>query len=205
MRDSDFHFPSQKTHLGPKNLILLGLSGAGKTLIGRSLAQQTGFGLLDLDSTIEESQKKKIAELFAENGATYFRDLESRCLAAMTNLRNHVLVLGGGTLQRDENFQIAKQLGLLIWVDTPLSAIAWRLSHNPSELKKRPLLSDLSNEGDSQQLYTSLLKRLDGILEERVARYRESSVVFSDSCSAPEICAQRIVHLIGRHLSGKKS
>ena len=205
MRDSDFHFKSNKTLPRPKNIILVGLTGGGKTIIGQSLAQQFGLGFLDLDQTIEESQKKKIDVICTENGISYFRDLESKGIAGLVPICNHVIATGSGALQKDENFQFLKEIGLFIWIDTPLTTIAWRLSRNLSELKKRPLLADLSSEGDAKQRYLGLVQRLEAMLVERGERYREAEVVFRDSSSAPEICARRIIHLIGRHLSGKKS
>jgi hypothetical protein len=83
-------------------------------------------------------------------------------------------------------------------------SIAWRLAQNPSELKKRPLLSDISTEGDKVQRFDRLKVRLETQHSERATRYNEASVVLRDSVSAPEICAQKLIHLVERYLSGKK-
>lgn len=149
-------------------------------------------------------EKKKITDIFLENGVNYFRECEVKVISSLTIIRNHVIVVGGGALEKDESFHILKSIGLLIWVDTPPMAIAWRLVQNSSELKKRPLLSDLFSEGDRMRRYENLRIRLETLHSERSPRYKEASVVLRDSVSTPEICARNMISLVDRYLSAKK-
>lgn len=114
-----------------------------------------------------------------------------------------MIAVGGGALEKDESFHILKSLGLLIWVDTAPLAIAWRLMQNLTELKKRPLLSDLPNEGDRSQCFERLRVRLETLHSQRVTRYSEATLILRDNVSGPEICAQKLRYLIDNHLGAK--
>ena len=63
-----------------KSIFLVGFMGAGKTTVGKLLAEAKGFSLYDTDKLIEEEQQKSISDIFSSKGEQYFRDLESRKL-----------------------------------------------------------------------------------------------------------------------------
>lgn len=139
-----------------------------------------------------------------EDGLAYFRDLEAKLVCSLASIRNHVISVGGGTLEKDESFYILKSLGLLVWVDTTPMVIAWRLHEKLQELKKRPLLSDLCNVSDRMQRYERLKTRLETLHSERLVRYSEASLVLRDSVSAPEVCARKLIYFMDSFLSQKK-
>lgn len=134
-----------------------------------------------------------------------FREYEAKVISSLTVIRNHVIVVGGGALEKSESFHILKSIGLLSWIDTPPVAIAWRLIQNPTELKKRPLLSDLSSGDDRMQRCELLRVRLETLHSERSQRYREASIVLRDSVSSPEVCARKLISLMDRQLNMKKA
>jgi shikimate kinase len=86
---------SAPAHL--RRLVLTGFMGAGKTTVGRMLADRLGWGFLDLDAYIESRTGVAVPSIFAEHGERHFRKLESQALAAALGLHNVVLALGGGT------------------------------------------------------------------------------------------------------------
>ncbi|MBI2601540.1 MAG: shikimate kinase [Deltaproteobacteria bacterium] len=192
---------SKKIHNFPKdqNAVLVGLPGSGKTTLGKCLAQRMGMGFLDLDQAIEKFEKKKLFEVWEEKGESYFRDLESRSVAALSGLRNHVLAVGGGALQNDENLSVIKALGLLVWLDVPPNVIAQRLRADRSLLKNRLPLADLIEEQEKDRRFDRLRARLEALQGQRNVRYNMSTLVLRDSSSAPEDCARRVLYLINRH------
>src|SRR5271169_2588511 len=80
-----------------KRLVLTGFMGAGKSTIGRLLADRLNWNFLDLDAHLEARTGSTIPQLFAEQGEARFRRLESTALASALARTNTVLALGGGT------------------------------------------------------------------------------------------------------------
>ena len=85
-------------------IFLIGLSGSGKSTIGRLLAQRLHIPLYDLDTCIEEQCGTSIPTIFSEYGEAYFRDCESRILAeVIASSPSAVISTGGGIVLREEN------------------------------------------------------------------------------------------------------
>lgn len=82
--------------LGPRSIVLIGLMGAGKTAVGRRLANWLDLPFTDADSEIEEAAGLTIKEIFAEHGEAYFRDGERKVIARLLDGGPQVLATGGG-------------------------------------------------------------------------------------------------------------
>src|SRR5229473_2176726 len=98
-----------------QNIFLIGLSGSGKSNVGRMLAQQLGKPLLDIDQLVEEDCGEPIPSIFARHGEDYFRNCESRLLASaveMANAEGAVIATGGGIVLRPENRQLMADRGI---------------------------------------------------------------------------------------------
>lgn len=106
-----------------ENLVLIGMPGAGKTTVGRLLAEKTGKPFLDLDEEIARRAGKSIPEIFAQDGEAAFRDLESALIRECACMGGKVIATGGGSILRAENVLRLKQNGRLIFLDRPLSAL----------------------------------------------------------------------------------
>ena len=78
------------------NLYLVGMMGAGKTTIGRKLANRLGYHFFDTDALIEQSTGQKVNELFAKEGEAGFREIETQVLAQISSHTNLVVATGGG-------------------------------------------------------------------------------------------------------------
>ena len=78
------------------NIALIGFMGTGKTTVGRLVAEQLKFELLDTDALIEQRSGKKIAEIFAQNGEPAFRQLESQLVHELASRDKTVISTGGG-------------------------------------------------------------------------------------------------------------
>ena len=95
----------------PFNIYLVDFMGTGKSVVGRKLARQLNREFLDLDSLIEESQKRPITQIFAQEGELYFRDLEKRVLKEVSIKSNLIISCGGGIVLDKDNIEVMKQTG----------------------------------------------------------------------------------------------
>lgn len=96
-----------------KNIVLIGLSGSGKTAFSKRLAARYGLTLIDMDSEIVKKAGRSIAEIFASDGEKAFRDMETECAEECAGLSGAVISTGGGVVLREENM---KALGKNAWV-----------------------------------------------------------------------------------------
>ena len=121
-----------------KNLILVGFMGTGKSTIGRQLSKALGYPLIDTDARIVAQQKRPIAEIFETEGESHFRDLETETLRALKEDSCHkrIIATGGGTSLREENRELLRALGFVVWLVAQPETILERTSRN----KDRPLL-----------------------------------------------------------------
>jgi len=121
----------------PPRVILIGPPGAGKSVIGKNLAQRMESQFSDTDALIEESAGKSVAQIFIDDGESVFRDLEARIVATALTEREGVLSLGGGAILRDETRKAISESGAeVIFLDVTLAVAAPRIGFN----RDRPLL-----------------------------------------------------------------
>jgi shikimate kinase len=108
-----------------RRLVLTGFMGAGKTTIGRLLAQRLGWDFLDLDAYIEARTGLSVPDIFSAHGEPRFRQLESAALASALGRSNVVLALGGGTPEVLTNRLLLEQTPATstIFLDAPFSTL----------------------------------------------------------------------------------
>ncbi|MEL6441147.1 MAG: shikimate kinase [Cyanobacteria bacterium J06621_8] len=128
------------TDLKGLNVYLIGMMGAGKTTVGRHLAKSLGYRFVDTDQTIMAIAKKSIADIFAESGEAYFRDLESKVLSELSSYTRSLISTGGGIIQTQMNWSYLRQ-GLIIWLDVELEILKKRVAKDQS----RPLADKLES------------------------------------------------------------
>jgi len=108
-----------------QRLVLTGFMGAGKSTVGRMLADRLGWEFLDLDTYIEARAGLTVPEIFATHGETHFRKLESQALASALGRQNVVLALGGGAPEVLTNRLLIEQTPATatIFLDAPFSTL----------------------------------------------------------------------------------
>jgi len=122
----------------PKNVILIGFMGTGKSSIGKLLAQKLKWNFVDTDSLIGKSAGMTISEIFTKKGEPKFRDMESDILQQVLSKENQVISTGGGIVLREENMNRMKQNGIIIALSATPEIIFARTRHR----KTRPVLGD---------------------------------------------------------------
>ena len=128
---------SMKQRMG--NIVLIGMPGTGKSLIGKLLAELTGKTLQDTDAKIKEEAKMTIPEIFEKEGETGFRDRESAICKKLGKERNLIIATGGGAILRPENVDALRQNGTLVHITRSIDKLPIRgrpLSKNIETLKK---------------------------------------------------------------------
>lgn len=127
-----------ESHTPPKNIVLIGFMGCGKSTVGRDLHQRLGYPLVDMDQTIEQREGKSIAAIFADSGEEAFRDMESQLLEELAEptAPRRIISTGGGVIGREKNRELLRLLGCVVWLHAPLPIILERTAKN----RDRPLL-----------------------------------------------------------------
>ena len=141
-----------------RGIFLIGLMGAGKTTVGRSLAQRLGLQFVDSDHEIEREQGCTIAALFARDGEAGFRDIEARMIDALTRREGIILATGGGAVLRAENRKVLRERGTVVYLRATPDDLAHRLRHDRS----RPLLQ----RGDARAKLHELFRVRDPLYRE---------------------------------------
>ena len=130
------------------NLYLVGMMGVGKSTVGSLLAQELGYGFIDTDNVIEKAANKSINQIFADDGETEFRKLESNILAQVCAYTKLVIATGGGIVTKQENWSYLHH-GLIVWLDAPVELLLTRLAEDAT----RPLLQDTDPQAKLRSLF----------------------------------------------------
>ena len=125
-----------RQRLGNRPIVLVGLMGAGKTSVGRRLAEKLGLAFVDADHEIEAAAGQPIKDIFAEHGEAYFREGERRVIQRLLGNGAQVLATGGGAYMNDETRARIKAEGVSVWLRAPLPILMKRVAKR----QDRPLL-----------------------------------------------------------------
>ena len=126
-----------------QRIFLIGYMGAGKTTLGKALAQEMGLQFIDLDDFIIGRQHKTIREIFAEVGEDGFRKIERKALEEVAAFENVVISLGGGTPCFFDNMEVVRRAGRSVYLKPDEEVLLQRLIHGKH---KRPLLADKDDD-----------------------------------------------------------
>ena len=119
-----------------KTVVLVGMMGAGKTAVGTALARMLGVPFLDSDEEIERAANRSIAEIFARDGESFFRDKEAQVIARLLDGAPAVLSTGGGAFLAERNRAAIAAKGVSVWLRADLDLLWQRVRHKTT----RPLL-----------------------------------------------------------------
>ncbi|WP_349435667.1 shikimate kinase [Pararhizobium sp. A13] len=125
-----------KAALGRRNLVFVGLMGAGKSAIGRMTATALGIPFIDSDHEIERVSRMTISDLFAAYGEEEFRALETRVIKRLLHTGPRIVSTGGGAYINERTRRHIKKQGLSVWLKADLDTLWERVNKRDS----RPLL-----------------------------------------------------------------
>ncbi len=119
-----------------KNIVLIGMPGTGKSVVGRALAERLRYDFVDVDDLIVEAAgEKTLADVLRKRGVNDFLSLESE-VAGTLDKENTVIATGGSVVLSDKAMQHLKKNGVAVWLETPLSQISERM---PDDLADRAI------------------------------------------------------------------
>lgn len=122
------------------NVVLVGLSGSGKSTVGRLLARRLGWRFVDTDREIERREGKIVQAIFRDAGEPAFRGIEAGVIREVCSKTHQVIATGGGAVVDASNRAQLLSGNLVIWLETAPSTLAKRLAHTVNH-EPRPLLA----------------------------------------------------------------
>lgn len=161
----------------PSLIFLIGFMGAGKTTVGRVLAERLDYAFVDLDEKIEADQGRSVREIFSDFGEAEFRRHEREAIQSCGVLRNAVVALGGGAYVSEQNRALIRSIGEVVWLDCPIELCLSRIGED----SMRPLRGSRSE--------------MEWLFAERRPSYEQAGFVVDGTCS-PEQVASSIVELL---------
>jgi len=164
------------------NIYLIGPMGSGKTTIGQRVAKRLEMEFLDCDRKLEQHTGASVNLIFDVEGESGFRKRESKMLKVLTSRQNVLVATGGGVVLKEENRELLKRTGLVVYLQTSVSQQLHRLWLD----RTRPLLQ----EGDRQQKLSRLAAARNPIYE------KLADLVFPSLNRGPEITARHLTEAI---------
>ena len=175
------------------NVVLIGVTGSGKSTVGRYLASLIGCGLIDIDQRIlKQANADSIEHIFAHQGEAGFRKAEAEAIQSLVGIKNHVIVTGAGALEQALNTTTLQSFGPLVWLSTPISIIVKRLMANAEEIVKRPLLKPALLIEDKKERSQYLTSQIQALLDRRQEQYQAAALTIEHSFANPEMAALAI-------------
>jgi len=164
-------------------IYMVGARGAGKTTIGRALAQALGWAFTDTDVFMQQQTQLSVAEMVAKDGWPGFRRNESLALHAVSK-PSTVVATGGGMVLAEENRQFMQQHGKVIYLRSPANVLAQRLSDYPLD-SQRPTLTG-----------QPIAEEMQEVLAAREALYLSVADFVLDGTAAPQQVVANILQAL---------
>lgn len=173
-------------HRQNKPLVIIGMMGAGKSTVGRRVAQFLDMEFVDSDDEITLAAGMPIPDIFETHGEEEFRAGEMRVIARLLHTRNNaVIATGGGAFMNAATRQNIKKSAISIWLNAELDLLFERVSRRNT----RPLLRTPDPYGT-----------LKALVDERSPIYAEADLTVMSSDTTHEKIAERIIAALADHL-----
>jgi shikimate kinase len=171
----------------PRTVAIVGLMGAGKSAIGKRLAQRLNLPFVDADDEIERAAGCTISEIFEKYGEAEFRLGERRVIARLLDEPAHVMSTGGGAYMNPETRRLMKAKALTVWLRADIEVLYDRVKRR----SHRPLLK----QGNPRDI-------LERLMNERYPIYAEADIVVESTAQPAERTTEEVFLALRRHLEG---
>ena len=162
-------------------IVLIGLMGAGKTRLGRILAESFKLPFIDTDIEIEKAAGITIEEIFNNFGETYFRNGEQKVINRVLNGEPSILATGGGAFMNSVTRKKIEKFGISIWLRADINLLVKRTGSRSG----RPLLKN----GNRREILSKLMK-------ERYPVYSKADIVFNISDEPASETAKKLIEIL---------
>lgn len=132
-----------------KTVVMVGMMGAGKTAVGRALAQRLGVAFLDSDAEIEVAANRSVPEIFERDGEAFFRSRETQIIERLLIEKRCILSTGGGAFLSEKNRTNISAQGISVWLNADLELLWSRVRSKDT----RPLLRTDDPRGTLKNIY----------------------------------------------------
>lgn len=165
----------------PRQLVLTGMMGAGKSTVATALGMMLGRRVFDLDAEIEQLAGRMIPEIFASDGEPGFRRLELSAYLQIQTVGNPIVALGGGAFCTRKLRDAVNESGVSVYLHADPKILAARLA---SDREHRPLLSDEGWE-----------EKLDALYRLRDPIYRMADFVIETRNKSAQSVAEEVIRV----------
>jgi len=169
------------------NIIIMGFMGTGKSATGRLVAKRLERSLIDMDAEIERRERRKIGDIFSQDGEPYFRKVEREVVKDLCKRENLIVAAGGGVVINPENVHDFSRTGVVIC----LSADASTILHRVASETHRPLI-----EGGEKA------RKITDLLEIRKPLYDAIPNQVDTTRLSPELTADRVIEIYEKAAKG---
>lgn len=169
-------------------IFMIGARGAGKTTVGRALAQVLQYDFVDTDIYLLHTSQLSVADIVAREGWSGFRRRETLALQNIS-APNTVVATGGGAILSAENRQFMREKGTVIYLRSPATTLALRLEDAPQQDQRPTLTGKPINEEISQ------------VLNEREALYQETAHFIMDGTQSPSVVVSDILDVLALQIA----
>lgn len=166
-------------------LVLIGLMGAGKSCIGRRLAQRLALDFVDADHEIEAAAGCSVADIFALYGEAAFREGERKVMARLLDGAPRIVAAGGGAFMDPATRETVRAKGVSLWLRADLDLLVRRTAGRDH----RPLLK----QGDPREI-------LGRLIRQRYPVYAEADIIVDSHDEPPERTVDAVLAAVSAHL-----
>ncbi|WIJ27199.1 shikimate kinase [Devosia sp. RR2S18] len=174
--------------LAGKPLVLVGMMGAGKTTVGRRVANRLGRHFFDSDEEIEKAAQMTIPDIFQQRGEDEFRAGETRVIARVLREPGIVLATGGGAFVNATTRTLVKQEAVSVWLKADLDVLFERVSRRSN----RPLLKTENPRAT-----------LEKLIADRYPIYAEADVTVASRDVPQDVVANNVIDAVLTHLKSQ--
>ena len=181
---------NKRNHAPKKTIVLVGIMGAGKSTVGKILADRLGMRFIDADQEIERAAGCTITDFFEKYGEVEFRKGEERVISRILAGEPCILATGGGAFMSEATRLLIKKMARSVWLRVSFEVLAKRLEKRSD----RPLLQT----ADPQQTLKALIKK-------RYPIYNDADFIVDAENDGVDITVSKVVECLGDYCYSEQS